>query len=72
VGRRFQAELVILILKWYARRVLQKGVEKFPDDKELKKFLKDVEDDLDDPDGDMKPFLGLLLLALLHKKLRKK
>jgi tetratricopeptide (TPR) repeat protein len=56
-----------------ARKVLQKGVEKFPDDQELKKFLNDVEEDSDDPDGDMEPrLLSLLLFALLHKRLRKK
>ena len=54
--------------------VLEKGVEKFLRDEELKKFLKDVEDDKDDPDkGDKPPILGLILLiTLLHKKLRKK
>jgi hypothetical protein len=53
--------------------ILKKGVEKFPCDEELKKFLKDVEDDMDDPDkGDKPPILGLLLLmALIHKKWRK-
>ena len=54
--------------------VLKKGVEKFPDDEDLKKFLKDVEDDMDDPDkGDNPPILGLILLmALIHKKWRRK
>jgi hypothetical protein len=54
--------------------VLKKGIEKFPDDEDLKNFLKDVEDDMDDPDkGDKPPILGLLLLmALIHKKWRKK
>jgi len=54
--------------------VLKKGVEKFPDDEDLKNFLKDVEDDMDDPDkGDKPPILGLMLvMALLHKKMRKK
>lgn len=57
-----------------AMEVLKKGVKKFPDDEELKKFLKDVEDDMDDPDGGEKPpILGLILLmALLYKKMRKK
>jgi len=56
-----------------AREVLKRGVEIFPEDEELRAFLKDVETDMDDPDGDTKPFLGLLiLLALLHKKLKKK
>jgi tetratricopeptide (TPR) repeat protein len=54
--------------------VLKKGVEKFPDDEDLKNFLKDVEDDMDDPDkGDKPPILGLLLIAaILFKKMRKK
>jgi tetratricopeptide (TPR) repeat protein len=54
--------------------ILKKGTEKFPEDEELKKFLKHVEDDLDDPDGGEKPpLLGfLLLMALLHRRGRKK
>jgi tetratricopeptide (TPR) repeat protein len=54
--------------------ILKKGVEKFPNDKELKQFLKEVEDDIDDPDkGDKPPLLGfLLLMALIHKRWRKK
>ena len=54
--------------------ILKKGVDKFPEDEELKKFLKHIEDDLDDPDGGEKPpLLGLLLLtALLHRRGRKR
>jgi hypothetical protein len=54
--------------------VLKKGIEKFPEDEELKKFLKDAEDDTDDPDGGVKPpVLGLILLmAILQKRFRKK
>ncbi len=50
--------------------VLKKGIEKFPDDEELKKFLKDAEDDTEDPDGGVKPpVLGLMLLmAILRKR----
>ncbi len=62
-------------LGWTAdsRRLLQIAVEKFPDDAELNTFLKDVEDDLDDPDSDLNPLLSLLLLtALIHKKLKEK
>jgi tetratricopeptide (TPR) repeat protein len=57
-----------------ALEILNKGVEKFPDDEELKDFLKQVEDDMGDSDeGDRPPILGLLLLmALIHKKMRKK
>jgi tetratricopeptide (TPR) repeat protein len=54
--------------------ILKKGTEKFPDDEEVKKFLKHVEDDLDDPDdGEKPPLLGfLLLMALLYRRGRKK
>jgi tetratricopeptide (TPR) repeat protein len=54
--------------------ILKKGVEKFPKDEELKKFLKGVENDMDDPDdGEKPPILGLILLmALIYKKWRKK
>jgi len=57
-----------------AMEALKKGVEKFPGDEDLKKFLKDVEDDMDDPDkGDKPPLLGLMLLmALLYKRGKKK
>jgi tetratricopeptide (TPR) repeat protein len=57
-----------------ALEILKKGVDKFPEDEEMKKFLKDIEDDMDDPDkGDKPPLLGILLLmALIHKKWRKK
>jgi tetratricopeptide (TPR) repeat protein len=53
---------------------LKKGVKKFPDDEELKKFLKELEDNIDNPeDGEKLPILGLILLmALLYKKLRGK
>jgi tetratricopeptide (TPR) repeat protein len=52
--------------------ILKKGVEKFPEDEEMKKFLKDIEDDMDDPDkGDKPPLLGvLLLMGLIRKKLK--
>lgn len=53
--------------------VLRKGIEKFPEDEELRKFLKDAEDDPEDPDGEKPPILGLLILmALLHRRWRKK
>ncbi len=53
--------------------VLKKGVEKFPEDEDLKKSLKDVEDDTDDPDGEKPPILGLILLmAMIYRRMRKK
>ncbi len=55
-----------------ALEILKKGVDKFPEDEEMKKFLKDIEDDMDDPDGGEKPpLLGILLLmGLIRKKLK--
>jgi tetratricopeptide (TPR) repeat protein len=57
-----------------AMEILKKGVEKFPEDEELKKVLKDLEGDMDDPDdGDKPPLLGvLLLIALLYRRGGKK
>ena len=57
-----------------ALEILNKGVERFPDDEELKDFLKQVEDDMNDPDkGDNLPFLGMILLmALIYKRGKKK
>ncbi|MCX8119184.1 MAG: hypothetical protein N3G78_14795 [Desulfobacterota bacterium] len=54
--------------------VLKKGIEKFPEDEEMKMFLREIEDELDDSDSDGKnPFLGaLLLMLLLYKRMRKK
>jgi tetratricopeptide (TPR) repeat protein len=55
-----------------AIEVLKKGFKKFPKDEELKEFLKELEDDMDDPDAGEKPsLLGLLLLmGLIRKKLK--
>ena len=57
-----------------AIEVLNKGIDKFPDDEELKQFLKDAEDDTEDPDGGVKPpVLGLMLfMAILQKRFRKR
>jgi hypothetical protein len=57
-----------------ARDVLKEGLEKFPEDEELRQFSKDVDDDMDDPDGGVKPpLLGLMLLtAILQKKFGKR
>jgi tetratricopeptide (TPR) repeat protein len=56
-----------------AKDVLQKGVEKFPDDHELREFLEELENDLDNDPPDGGELLGLLLLiAVIRKKLSKK
>lgn len=56
-----------------AKEILEKGIEKFLDDEELRKFLNDVEDDTDDTDGEKPLLLGMIrLMAILHKKLRRK
>ena len=54
--------------------ILKKGIEKFPEDEELKNFIKEAEDDMDDPDDGEKPsLLGLIFLtAILQKRFRKK
>jgi tetratricopeptide (TPR) repeat protein len=54
-------------------QILKKGVEKFPEDEDLKEFLKEVEGDMDDPDkGDNPSLLSLLLLMALIYKQKKK
>lgn len=55
-----------------AIEILKEGVKKFPDDKELKECLKSFEDDMDDPDDNIKPpILGLFLLMALLYPVRK-
>ena len=52
-----------------ARQVLKEGVEKFPEDEDLNQFFKYLDDDMDDPDGGIKPpVLGLMLLAAILQK----
>jgi tetratricopeptide (TPR) repeat protein len=57
-----------------ARDVLKEGLEKFPEDEDMKQFFKYLDDDMDDPDGGIKPpILGLMLLtAILQKRFRKR
>jgi tetratricopeptide (TPR) repeat protein len=56
-----------------AKKILKREIDKFPDDQELKEFLKKVEENMDDPDGGVNgSLLGLLLLAAIHKKLRRR
>lgn len=58
-----------------AKGVLKKGLEIFPDDENLKKLLKEIEDDANDPDkGNKPPILGLILLlsAIINKLNRRK
>jgi tetratricopeptide (TPR) repeat protein len=57
-----------------AREVLKEGVEKFPEDEDLRECFKNVNEDLDDPDGGTKPpILGLILLtALIRKRIKNK
>lgn len=52
--------------------ILRRGVHKFPNDAELQTFLKDVEDEMDDPQGGELLGLFLILVAIsIRKKLRK-
>ena len=56
-----------------AVEILKKGVKKFPKDEELKKFLNEIEYNMDDPDdGKEPPLLGLLLLMTLLRRMRKR
>jgi tetratricopeptide (TPR) repeat protein len=56
-----------------AREVLKKGVEKFPEDEKLKELFQYIEDDIDNPDGGVKPLLGLILLTgLIYKRMRER
>jgi tetratricopeptide (TPR) repeat protein len=56
-----------------AIEILKKGIEKFPEDQDLRQFLREAEDDAEDPDGVKPPILGLMLLmAMVRKGLRKK
>lgn len=55
-----------------ARDILKKGLEIFPEDKDLTELLKEIEDETDDPDkGNKPPILGLLLLSAIINKLKK-
>lgn len=60
--------------KQEAREVLKKGIEKFPEDEALRRFMEDLDQDLDDPDGGINPpILGLILLtALIYKRMKHK
>ncbi len=51
-----------------AIEILKKGIEKFPEDQDLRQFLKEAEDDLEDPDGVKPPILGLMLLMAMVRK----
>jgi tetratricopeptide (TPR) repeat protein len=60
---------------WYkeAEEVLKEGIQKFPDDEKLKSAFKDLEEDMDDPDGKKPTFLRLiLLLTFLYKRIKKR
>jgi len=52
-----------------AREILKEGIEKFPEDEDLKQCLKDLNDDLDDPEGGIiATILGLIVLTALSSK----
>lgn len=53
-----------------ARDMLHEGLKKFPDDEGLKRLLKEIEDETDNPDKDKNPpIIGLILLLTLLKKI---
>jgi predicted Zn-dependent protease len=57
-----------------AKKVLEEGVRKFPDDERLKEVLKRIEDETNDPDKNKKPpLIGImLLLPLILNRIGKK
>lgn len=57
-----------------AADILKEGIRKFPEDEELKKVLKNMEENMEDPGDDQKPpILGLIvLLSLLRKRFGRK
>lgn len=56
-----------------ARDLVLEGIRKFPDDEDLKDFLKTIDDETDSPDdGKNPPLITILLYFLLLKKLERK
>jgi len=53
-----------------AREIVSAGVEKFPEDEELRTFLRDIEDDIDNgpSTGGETLLLGLILLGLIIRR----
>jgi predicted Zn-dependent protease len=56
-----------------SRGIINQGLKKFPDHEGIKEMAKKLDEDMDGPDGDRPPLLGLILLmTMLKKKLKKK
>lgn len=55
-----------------SRDILNEGIKRFPENEELKKMIKEIDGQTDDPEGGGKPpLLGLILLTLISNKLKK-
>jgi hypothetical protein len=56
-----------------AMEILKKGLEKFPENQDMRELLKEIEEDMDSPDGGGPSIFALIFLALLiRRKLKKK
>jgi hypothetical protein len=53
--------------------VLKLGIKRFPESEYLKKLLRDVDENMDDPNGGKSAiFVILLLVALIKRRFRRK
>ena len=52
-----------------AMEILKKGLETFPEAQDLRELLKEIEEDMDSPEGGIRPsFFTLIFLALLIRR----
>lgn len=55
-----------------AMEILQKGLQKFPENQDMRELLKEIEEDMDSPDGGGPSIFALIFLALLIRRKSKK
>jgi len=56
-----------------ARGVLKSGIKRFPESEHLKNLLRDLDENMDDPNGGKLAIFGILLLvALIKRRFRRK
>ena len=65
--------LMAMGYKEEARGVLKSGIKRFPESEHLKKLLRDLDENMDDPNGGRSVIFGILLLvALIKRRFRRK
>ena len=56
-----------------AKEILKKGLARFPENQDMMELLREIEDDMDSPDGGGPSIFALIFLALLvNRKLKRK